>query len=91
MVRAITSFLVLIIPRAILLFYWLFYPALEEAATPDVFVPLIGVFFLPFTVLAYLLLAPGGMPLLDWLIVALGFAADIGCYAIVARLYRPGA
>ena len=43
--------------------------------------PILGIIFLPWTTLMYVLLAPGGVTGLDWLWIILSVVADVAMYA----------
>lgn len=66
-------------PRLAVLLIWMARPVYFNAALGGGwFWPLMGIFFLPFTTLVYVLLwAPGGLVGLDWLWVILAFILDI--------------
>lgn len=65
-------------PRVALLFVWVFTPLVERAFSTFVG-PLLGLAFLPFTTLVYVLLFP--VIGWGWLWVGLGLLADISTYA----------
>ena len=66
-------------PRLAVLFIWLARPALVNAAFKTWIWPLLGIFFLPFTTLMYVLLwSPGGLYGWDWLWIILAVLLDIG-------------
>ena len=68
-------------PRAAILVWWLLNP-IRWQATFDTFIwPLLGFIFLPWTMLMYVLIAPGGIILFDWVLLALAVFADIAMYA----------
>jgi hypothetical protein len=66
-------------PRLGVLFIWLARPAYFTAAFGDTFIwPILGILFLPFTTLMYVLLwSPAGLTGLDWLWLLLAAAIDI--------------
>jgi hypothetical protein len=67
-------------PRALILFWWLTDP-IRWAATfnNDVLLPALGFLFLPWATLMYVLLwSTGGLTGLEWVLVGLGFLADLG-------------
>ena len=87
----ITALLVLG-PRITILFWWLmnarrFSLAFQPPAWPlqlpfPYWVwPLLGLIFLPWTTLAYLVVFPAGVVGLDWLWLGLGLLIDIGSYS----------
>ena len=72
----------LIGPRIALLVWWIFGDTVELAFDSWIW-PLLGLIFLPWTILAYLIVwspivgVDGG----EWIIVALGFLADVLTYS----------
>jgi hypothetical protein len=65
-------------PRLAVLFIWLARPGMFEAAIGSALVALLGIIFLPFTTLVYVVLwMPGGLTGLDWLWVFLAFLLDL--------------
>jgi len=73
--------LALISARIALIFMWIF-TNLVDRAFDSFIVPLLGVIFLPWTTLMYVVLwSPGGgVNGWEWILVALGFVVDIGSY-----------
>lgn len=69
-------------PRFAFLWVWLATARVELAFGGSFWVPLLGMLFLPWTALAYVLVwAPGfGVSALGWMVVALGFVLDIASY-----------
>ena len=69
-------------PRIALLFWWLFGDRVDRAFDSFAW-PLLGLIFLPWTTLAYLLVwSPvGGVEGGEWIVVALGFLADVLTYS----------
>ncbi len=73
--------LALIGPRVALIFTWLF-TSWVDRAFDGMLVPVLGFFVLPWSTLAYVVMwQTDGLSLLGWLVVAVGFVADIGGYA----------
>lgn len=72
-------------PRLALLFLWLF-TNLVTRAFDTFIIPLLGIIFLPFTTLMYVLVwSPGyGVSGWGWLWVALGAIIDLGSYGASA-------
>jgi hypothetical protein len=72
-------FLLLILsPRAAIIFWWIFEPGRWDAAFGSVVWPILGFVFLPWTTLMWVAVAPfGNVAGWDWLWLALGFLADI--------------
>jgi|1186.fasta_scaffold159921_2 hypothetical protein len=71
--------LVAISPRLVVFLYWLARPVQFDAAFGGPIVPLLGIVFLPFTTLIYVVLQTPGVGLTgtDWIWVALAFVADL--------------
>jgi hypothetical protein len=68
-------------PRLAFLVWWLIQP-LRIAATFNSFIwPLLGLIFLPWTTLMYVLVFPGGLVWFDWILIGLALLADIAGYA----------
>jgi hypothetical protein len=70
-------------PRAALLFWWLIDPGRFSDAFNSFIWPLLGILFLPWSTLVFLILWSwgGGFNGLDWLFLGLAFLADISMYA----------
>ena len=67
-------------PRLAFLVWWLIQPV-RITATFNTFIwPLLGLIFLPWTVLMYVLVAPGGLLWFDWILLGLALVADIAGY-----------
>jgi hypothetical protein len=76
-------------PRIALFIWWVFGDKVDAAFGSWIW-PLLGLIFLPWTTLAYVLV---WTPIVDvegweWLVVALGFAADIATYSSRAAKSR---
>jgi hypothetical protein len=66
-------------PRLAVLFIWLARPAMFEAALGSAAIALLGILFLPFTTLMYVLLwTPAGLSGFDWVWLFLAFVIDVG-------------
>ena len=70
-------------PRLVLLFTWIFTPLVSRAFQSALLVPLLGIIFLPFTTLMYVLFwaPPFGVTGWGWFFVVLGLLLDIGSYS----------
>jgi len=73
--------LVFLGPRVAGIIWWLIQPARWSLAFDTFIFPILGIIFLPWTVLMYVIVAPGGLSGLEWLLVALMLVIDIGSYA----------
>lgn len=73
--------LVLLGPRFAILVWWLINPLRFNAAFTNWIVPLLMAIFLPWTMIMYMIIFPGGIVGLDWLWLGLGLLADIAFYA----------
>ena len=80
--------LVLLGPRIVGAFWWLFQPlrwslAFNNWPAPNIWWiwPILGLIFLPWTTIMFVIVAPGGVNGWDWLWLGLMLAADITSYA----------
>jgi hypothetical protein len=73
--------LVLVGPRLAILVWWLISPIYVGAAFDNVLLTLLAWLFIPWTVLMYLIIYPGGIVGFDWIILILGILADIASYS----------
>ena len=67
-------------PRLAILVWWLVRPVYVGAAFPNWILGILGWIFLPWTLLVYLLIYPGGVVGFDWLWLGLGLLADLASY-----------
>ena len=67
-------------PRVGFLVWWLLQPLRINAAFNTFIWPLLGLIFLPWTTLMYLIVFPGGVNGWDWLWIGLSVAADLATY-----------
>ena len=77
--------LVLLGPRFFGFFWWLFQPVRWQAAFagwagPAWLWPILGVIFLPWTTIMYVIVAPGGVVGWEWLWLGIMLFADIVSY-----------
>ena len=81
-------------PRLVVLLFWLARPLQFDAAFGGPILPLLGIVFLPFTTLMYVLVYTPGVGLAgsDWIWVGLALLADIAHTTSVAtdRRYQSG-
>lgn len=73
----VITILLLIGPRAADLVWSLVEPQ-RWLVFDNLVVPILGIIFLPWTLLAYVLFAPGGVEGLEWALIILAFLIDIG-------------
>jgi hypothetical protein len=73
--------LILIGPRFGILVWWLIRPVYVGAAFDSILLSLLAWAFIPWTVLMYLIVYPGGLVGFDWVILILGILADIASYS----------
>ncbi|MCZ6462198.1 MAG: hypothetical protein O6705_08200 [Actinobacteria bacterium] len=73
--------LVFIGPRAAILIWWLIDIDRWNAAFSNLIWPVIGFFFAPWTTLSWVIIAPGGVSGLDWVILGIGILADVASYS----------
>jgi len=78
----IISFLLLVLlgPRFFNVIYWLIRPGIYNLAFPNIIFGILGIIFLPWTTLMYVISFPGGLNGLDWLFIGIGLFADIASY-----------
>jgi hypothetical protein len=62
------------------LIWWLIRPLYIDSVFKGWIWPLLGLIFLPWTTLMYVLVAPGGVVGFDWIWLALSVLADIAMY-----------
>ncbi len=70
-------------PRLVFLFLWIFTDYVNRAFS-TIFWPLLGIIFLPFTTLFYVLVysvANHGPTTAGWVLVFIGFLLDLGSYS----------
>lgn len=68
-------------PRLAAIVWWLLQPARFNLIFSNIVMPILGILFLPWTTLMYLILAPGGITGWEWLFFILGVFFDIGSYS----------
>lgn len=68
-------------PRAGIVIWWLLQPVRWSSAFDTFLWPVLGFLFLPWTTLAYVAVAPGGVVGADWLLLLLALIIDIASYA----------
>jgi len=74
--------LVLLGPRFAGLLWWLIQPARWTAAFNGSWLwPVLGLVFVPWLTLMFVLVAPGGIVGFDWVWLGLALVADIGSYS----------
>ncbi len=78
--------LLLLGPRFFGAFWWLFQPLRWQAAFNGFggglwwLWPILGIVFVPWTTIMFVLVAPGGLAGLDWLWIGIMLVADIASY-----------
>ncbi|MFA9491106.1 MAG: hypothetical protein ACERK1_07740 [Anaerolineales bacterium] len=72
--------LVFLGPRVAGIIWWLIQPARWNLAFDTFIFPILGIIFLPWTLLMYVIVAPGGLTGLEWVFVGLMLVFDIGSY-----------
>ena len=73
--------LVLLGPRFAILIWWLMRPVYFNAIFNTWIWPLLGMIFLPWTLLMYAIVGGGGVFGFDWVWLGLAFIADIASYS----------
>lgn len=78
-----------IAPRLFLILSWIFSERWDIVWQGDWLIPLLGIIFLPFTTVMYMLTwSPGGITGWDWMWVALGALLDIMKWSSIVRYRR---
>ena len=67
-------------PRTALVFFWLFQTARFNAAFDTIAWPMLGILFLPWTTIMYLIVYQGGITSWEWFFIILAFIADAASY-----------
>lgn len=67
-------------PRFAILIWWLINPARFNLAFDNWILPLLGAIFLPWTMIFYLIVFPGGVVGFDWIWLGIGFFFDVMWY-----------
>ena len=67
-------------PRLAILVWWIWSPAYISSIFGSWIWPLLAWIFLPWTLLMYMAIAPGGIVGFDWILLGLGVFADIFTY-----------
>lgn len=67
-------------PRFAFIMWWLFQPVRVNTSFDTIFFPLLGVLFVPWTTLMWVIVYPGGISVVNWVFLALALAADLGTY-----------
>lgn len=67
-------------PRLGVLVWWLFSPVRFSATFNTWIWPLLGLIFAPWTLLFYIIIAPGGIVGFDWVWLGLGVLFDVMSY-----------
>jgi hypothetical protein len=67
-------------PRLATVLWYLVNPIYFNAAFDGFLFPCLGFLFLPWTLLSYLAVYPAGVTGFDWVIIGLGFLADLATY-----------
>jgi hypothetical protein len=75
------TLLVVLGPRVAGIIWWIARPALWQSAFNTVVWPILGLIFLPWTTLMYMLVFPGGVVGFDWFWIVLAVFADVASYA----------
>ncbi|UCD41166.1 MAG: hypothetical protein JSV69_11325 [Chloroflexota bacterium] len=72
--------LVLLGPRFAAIVWWLFWPAKWNLAFSSIIWPILGIIFLPWTTLMYVILVPWTGNFWEWLFMILAVLADLASY-----------
>lgn len=74
------AILALLGPRFLAVVWWLFRPGYFAATFNTIIWPVLGIIFVPWTTIMYLLVAPGGVHGFDWVWLGLALLVDIATY-----------
>lgn len=78
-------------PRLILIFAWIFGRRWDLVWQGNVILPILGIIFLPYTTIMYLLTwSVGGLQGFDWVWIALGVLLDVMKWGQLARSRQEG-
>lgn len=77
--------LLLLGPRIVGVFWWIFQPAqwqltFRDWMNPWWLWPALGLVFVPWTTLMYVIVAPGGLNFWDWIFLGIALLADFASY-----------
>ena len=72
--------LVLLGPRAANIIWWIINPTRWNLAFDSILWPILGIIFLPWTTLMYVIVFPGGVVGFDWFWIVLAVIFDIGMH-----------
>lgn len=75
------TILLLLGARAVDIVWWIAQPGRWDLAFSSWVWPVLGIIFLPWTTLFYVLVAPGGVTGIDWFWVACGVVIDIAFWS----------
>ncbi len=67
-------------PRFAFIMWWLFQPVRVNTSFDTIFFPLLGVLFVPWTTLMWVIVYPGGISVVNWVFLGLALMADLGTY-----------
>jgi len=67
-------------PRLAFLLWWLLAPTRINATFDSLLIAILGVVFLPWTALMYVVVLPGGLSVVNWIFLGLALVVDIGSY-----------
>ena len=67
-------------PRIAAILWWLVQPTRWSLAFESALWPILGIIFLPWTLLFYMLVFPGGVVGIDWLWIVIGLVGDVASY-----------
>lgn len=65
-------------PRLVMVVWWLFDMARWSSTFDTVLLPVLGFLLAPWTTLMYVLVAPGGVSELDWVLMGIAVLVDLG-------------
>ena len=75
------TLLVLLGPRVMGAIWWIARPGLWNTAFTSFLWPLLGLIFVPWTTLIYMVVFPGGLTGFEWFLIIMGVLTDFASYA----------
>jgi len=76
----LVTVMLLLGPRVAAVLWWLFDMTRWSNTFPNIIIPILGIILLPWTLLAYVFVFPGGVVGIDWLLIILGVVLDLSSY-----------
>ena len=65
-------------PRIVMVLWWLLDMSRWSSTFDTVLLPILGFLLAPWTTLMYVLVAPGGLSVVDWILLGIALLVDLG-------------